>query len=110
MNKDEIIDLCSNKGREFIGCFHKLYLRPEKEKTIIPEMENLYVAVKDLKLDGKPLLKSYLHDWFFTAGSYYEDVAEHPAYGETVSYDNFIFKILDDMPVREALKYTTKKE
>lgn len=55
-------------------------------------------------------MKSYLHDWFFTAGSYYEDAMEHPEYGEIVSYDNFIFKTLDDMPVREALKYTTTEE
>ena len=27
-----------------------------------------------------------------------------------VSYDNFIFKILDDMPVREALKYQNDEE
>ena len=103
MDKGKIINFCSNKGRRFIGCFHELYLCPEKENTIIPEMENLYDAVKGVKLDGKPLLKSYLHDWFFTAGSYYEDV-------EIVSYDTLIFKILDDMPVREALRYTTTKE
>lgn len=64
MDKGKIIDFCSNKGRRFIGCFHELYLCPEKENTIIPEMENLYDAVKGVKLDGKPLLKSYLHDWF----------------------------------------------
>lgn len=110
MDKGKIIDFCSNKGRRFIGCFHELYLCPEKENTIIPEMENLYDAVKGVKIDGKPLLKSYLHDWFFTAGSYYEDAMEHPEYGEIVSYDNLIFKILDDMPVREALKYITTKE
>lgn len=55
MDKGKIIDFCSNKGRRFIGCFHELYLCPEKENTIIPEMENLYDAVKGVKLDGKPL-------------------------------------------------------
>lgn len=106
--QSDAIDRCNSLGRQFINHFDNIYKNPKSQSVNqwITEMTNWWKEVKQIRLksDNKPISNSKLHDWFFTVGSYPEDVITRPINGELECYDIFIFKVLNGGSIKESLR------
>lgn len=98
LKRQDAIDRCISLGVEFAKHFNKVMSLGKTDKDFnhhCQEMQSWYDKVRSIKIKNtnKPLSKSQLWDWFFTAGQDSEDLVDQSL---VELYEKFYLKLVSD--------------
>ena len=105
LSKQDAMEHCIAKGKEFISCFDEFYNETNRPTLyrLIDEMTNIFENIKSIRLkhNDKPILNRNLWEWFFSAGANPEDFMKSPTDEEIYKYDSFVSLIIRNKDIKE---------